>query len=80
MAPRHYAIGANVRHGEVAFSKTKKKKVKFATPFDRIPAVQLTLGDASAQPPHRISVSKTHFWIRFTNKYTGPVSWTAMEM
>ena len=78
--PRHYALGENVRHGEVSFSGTKKKKVKFAKPFTRIPAVAITIADASSQPPYRYSVSLAYFWIRFTNKYKGIVVWEAKEM
>lgn len=77
---KHYHIGENYRHGDVVFSGTKKKKVTFDNPFTTIPAVSFTLGDASAQPPFRLSVQKDHFWIRFSNKYTGIVSWSAKEM
>ena len=78
--PKHYHIGENYRHGEVSLSGTKKKKVKFAKPFNTIPGVSFTLGDASSQPPFKLTVAKDHFWIRFTNKYRGIVSWSAREM
>ena len=78
--PRHYAIGENAHMGEVAFSGTKKKKVKFVKPFTKIPAISLTVADSSSQPPYRYSVALDHFWIRFTNKYTGIVVWEAKEM
>ena len=77
---RHYAIGENVHLGEVAFSGTKKKKVKFAKPFTKTPAISLTVGDSTATPPYRYSVALDHFWIRFTNKYRGVVVWEAKEM
>ena len=80
MCPVHLASGENVKAGEITFNKSKKKKVKFDVPFKVAPTIQLTLGDASNVPPYRVNVEKDEFWIKFKNKYTGLVSWTAISM
>ena len=81
MSPtRHYAVGTNIKHGDVQFNNNKKKKVTFDEPFDTVPHVQFTLADSSSQPPYRLSVAKDSFFIRFTNKYTGIVSWEAKQI
>lgn len=78
--PDHYALGVNMRHGEVQFNKSTKKKIKFITAFGKKPSVTLTLDDPSNAPPYKFKVKKDHFWIRFKGKYTGGISWEAKEM
>lgn len=63
----------------IVFNGTKVGVATWPTPFVRIPSVTLTLGDASAQPPYKLSASKTGATIRFGQAYTGVVELIASE-
>jgi len=76
---RLLATGLNSQSGEVVFSDTKSMRVDFSKEFSNWPAITLTMLDENNTPPYRIWPGKTGFTVRFKNKFTGSVSWVAME-
>lgn len=78
---RHLGIGKNVLSGTVNFEGRKVSKVTFPTPFNKKPAVTITLEDAgAAHTPYKTRVKNTDFRIGFKTPHTGLVAWKAEEI
>ena len=76
---RMLVTGINSQSGDVVFNNTKSVRVNFPTRFSNWPSINLTLADQNNTPPYRIWPGKTGFTIRFKQRFTGTVAWTAME-
>ena len=76
---RVLVTGINSQSGEVIFNNTKSMRVDFPKEFRNWPAITLTMVDDNNTPPYRIWPGKTGFTVRFKNKFTGSVSWVAVE-
>ena len=76
--PKQYLVdGINVQKGEVIFDNQKKVKIDFENAFKTIPVVNIGLYDKSGTPPFVLSVTKDHFFARFTQKFSGTIAWRA---
>jgi len=77
--PQHLAISTDVQHYTVTFSNTKTASITFSIPFDRVPAVQLTMEDSGIFPVYKQIVTKTQAKFRVKTKFTGSVEVTVLS-
>jgi hypothetical protein len=88
--PTHLAIDVNYIRGTLHFENAKVGRVDFydsngdPIAFNLEPSIQITLRNASAQPPFKdkpIKVGGLYvgFIIAFQNSFTGDVDWEAKQ-
>lgn len=72
-------VGINSQSGTVVFDGAKSMRVDFGKHFKNTPAVNITLDDPSNSPAYKTYPGTTGFTIRFSQPFTGVVSWLAVE-
>lgn len=77
--PQHLAISTDVQHYTLDFRNTRTATITFVVPFDRVPAVQLTMEDSGIFPIYKQSVTKTGATFRVKTKFTGSIEITVVS-
>ncbi len=77
--PQHLSIGTDVQHYTLTFTNCKTANITFVIPFDRVPAVQLTMEDSGVFPVYKQIVTKTGAKFRVKTKFTGSIEVTVIS-
>jgi len=77
--PQHLAISTDIQHYTLKFTNTKTASITFSVPFDRVPAVQLTMEDSGVFPIYKQLVTKTNAKFRVKTKFSGSIEVTVIS-
>lgn len=70
----------NVDSGSIIFNSVNTKNILFTSTFSTIPDVNLTMDGLIISPPYKINVTKNGFTVKLQTKYTGTITWTAIQI
>ena len=77
--PKHYAVGGNVKEHTAQFNNVKSVVIPFDEEWEKIPLVQLTMGDTGTVPASKSIVTKTSLTIRLQSTWSGSIDAIVME-